>query len=96
MGDRQFTEQVRRAKQAHERYVTAILACDVFPGLDRSDPLASSDEDLIPEKFGPKWFEYTKKSQQSERPRAQLQLVGVVDQDGKVNEENLDALLQSN
>ena len=38
--------------------MTAILSCDVFPGLDRTDPMLSPDDDLIPEKFGPNWFEH--------------------------------------
>jgi len=31
--------------------MTAILASDVFPGLDKNDPLDSKDEDKIPDKF---------------------------------------------
>ncbi len=38
--------------------MTAILASDVFPGLDTKDPLLSSDEDELPQRFGPKWFQY--------------------------------------
>ena len=58
MNDKVFTESIRQAKQSHERYMTAILSCDVFPGLDRTDPMSSPDDDLIPEKFGPNWFEH--------------------------------------
>lgn len=36
----------------------AILNCDVFPGLDKTNPLSSVDEEVIPDKFGPKWFEH--------------------------------------
>ena len=39
--------------------MTAILSCDVFPGLEKNDPLISADEDVVPEKFGPKWYEHT-------------------------------------
>ncbi len=38
--------------------MTAILASDVFPNLDTTDPLNSKEEDPIPQRFGPKWFEY--------------------------------------
>jgi hypothetical protein len=43
----------------------AMLGCDVFPGLDRIDPLSSPDEDLIPEKFGPKWFNAPKEKEEN-------------------------------
>ena len=35
----------------------AIMSCDVFPGLEKNNPLSSADEDVIPDKFGPKWYE---------------------------------------
>jgi hypothetical protein len=38
--------------------MTAILSCDVFPGLDKTCPLLSPDEDVIPDKFGPNWFSH--------------------------------------
>lgn len=46
--------------------MTAILSCDVFPGLDKVDPLISQDEDAVPDKFGPKWYEHT------ERPKPKI------------------------
>ena len=46
--------------------MTAILSCDVFPGLEKNDPLISADEDVVPEKFGPKWYE------QTERPKPKI------------------------
>ena len=55
---RKFDQAVRDIRQSHQRYLTAILACDVFPGLDKTDPIASKDEDRIPDKFGSKWCEY--------------------------------------
>lgn len=51
-------QQVREAKQSHERFVTAILASDVFSGLDTKNPLDSVDEDSLPDRFGKKWFEH--------------------------------------
>ena len=39
MIDKDFMNQVRESKQAHERYMTAILASDVFPNLESSNPL---------------------------------------------------------
>jgi hypothetical protein len=41
--------------------MTAILGCDVFPGLEKIDPLSMPDEDIVPDKFGPKWYEHTEK-----------------------------------
>jgi hypothetical protein len=38
--------------------MTAILASDVFPGLDTRNPLDYTDEDELPQRFGPKWFQY--------------------------------------
>lgn len=40
MIDKDFMQQVREVKQAHERYMTAILGSDVFPSLEK-DPLVS-------------------------------------------------------
>ena len=53
MSDRNFEESVRQAKQAHERFTTAIIQCDVFPNLDKVNPLNYPEEDEIPPKFGP-------------------------------------------
>lgn len=53
-------------KQAHERFVTAILSCDVFPNLDKTDPLWYPEEDVIPDKFGSKWFENLHKTVESQ------------------------------
>jgi len=61
MSDKQFVEAIRKIKQSHERFITAILICDVFPGLDRTNPLDSRDEDIIPDQFGSNWMEYTRK-----------------------------------
>lgn len=57
MIDKDFMQQVREVKQSHERYVTAILASEVFPELGFKDPLQSIDEESVPTKFGPRWFE---------------------------------------
>jgi hypothetical protein len=38
--------------------MTAILASDVFPGLDVTNPLESPEVDKIPDRFGPQWFTY--------------------------------------
>ena len=64
MSDRNFTEQIRQTKQAHERFTAAILQLDVFPNLDKNSPLMYPEEDEIPAKFGPKWFEYARKSKE--------------------------------
>ena len=47
--------------------MTAILACDVFPQLERVEPLSTTDEDEIPPKFGPKWFEEERKDEEQKR-----------------------------
>lgn len=57
MIDKEFMQQVREIKQAHERFMTAILGSDVFPQLERVNPLQSTDLDEIPSKFGKNWFE---------------------------------------
>ena len=64
MSDRIFVEQMRQVKQAHERFTAAILQLDVFPNLDKNSPLLYPEEDEVPEKFGPKWFEYARKKQE--------------------------------
>ena len=39
--------------------MTDILAGDVFPGLDKADPLASKDtQEKIPDKYGKNWFKF--------------------------------------
>jgi len=58
MVDQALVQKVRVIKQSHERFMIAILNCDVFPGLDKHNPLASAQEDLIPDKFGNKWYEH--------------------------------------
>ena len=61
MGDSKFSNEVRQAKQSHERFLIAILTCEVFPKLEKSDPLLSPIEDAIPEKYGVKWYEFQQK-----------------------------------
>lgn len=68
MIDKDFMQQIRETKQSHERFMTAILASDVFPGLDTANPLDSKNEDDIPQRFGPKWFEY----EREERKQSQV------------------------
>lgn len=58
MIDKDFMQQVREVKQAHERYMTAILGSDVFPQLDDKNPLESQDDDEVPPRFGSAWFEH--------------------------------------
>ena len=45
MIDKDFTQSIRETKQSHERWITAILASDVFPGLDTKNPLENAEED---------------------------------------------------
>ena len=63
MNDQKLVQEIRTIKQSHERFMTAILSCDVFPGLDKTNPLDSKEEDSIPEKFGSKWYEQIEKPQ---------------------------------
>ena len=67
MIDKEFMQQVRETKQSHERFMTAILASDVFPGLDTANPLDSVEVDKIPDRFGPQWFSY----EREERKKAE-------------------------
>jgi len=80
ISDTKFVEKKRRLTDAHEKYVTAILICDVFPGLDKTDPLSHPDEDEIPAKF------------QAKRPTkvSEIKFDVMIDDDGEVNEELLD------
>lgn len=50
---------MRDIRQIHQRYMTAILSADVFPKLERNEPLKTRDEDEIPDKFGKNWFQFT-------------------------------------
>ena len=44
--------------------MTDILGADVFPGLDRKNPLNTKDDELIPEKYGKKWFSFQQTSKE--------------------------------
>ena len=46
--------------------MTAILSSDVFPSIEAKDPLSSAEEDPIPDRFGPKWFENEKEEAKEE------------------------------
>lgn len=70
MSDRHFVEQMRQTKQAHERFTTAILQLDVFPNLDKNSPLLYPEEDEMPAKFGPKWFEHSRKEKEAKSPKS--------------------------
>lgn len=63
MIDDKLQPTIRNIKKSHERFLQGILACDVFPGLDKCDPLQSQEEDVIPDKYGPKWYEFEQQSQ---------------------------------
>jgi hypothetical protein len=69
MIDKDFMQQVREAKQSHERFVTAILASDVFPGLDTTNPLDSVNDDSLPDRFGTKWFEHDREDTKAEEEK---------------------------
>ena len=56
MIDKDFMQSVKDAKQSHERFMTAILASDVFPYLDTKNPLDSSEPDDLPARFGTNWY----------------------------------------
>ena len=79
ISDSKFVEKKRRLTDAHEKYMTAILICDVFPGLDKNDPLSHPDEDIIPVKF------------QSKQVKAgEIKFDQMIDEEGEVDEEKLD------
>ncbi len=46
--------------------MTAILASDVFPGLDTTNPLDTTEQDAIPVKFGPEWFSYQREERKKD------------------------------
>ena len=68
--------------------MTAILSCDVFPGLEKTDPLSSPDEDIVPEKFGPKWYEHT------ERPKPKIFSELLKNGEESLNELQIDSILE--
>lgn len=42
----------------HERYMTAILSCEKIQEMEKGgDPLDAKDGDIIPDKYGKRWFE---------------------------------------
>lgn len=57
--------KLRQIKQSHERFLSAILNCDVFPGLEKANPLDSTAEDAIPDKYGPNWYEFEQKKKEN-------------------------------
>ena len=56
--DSHFSQQIKEIRQSHQRFMTDILVADVFPGLDRKDPLKTKEDEVIPEKYGKKWFSF--------------------------------------
>jgi len=38
--------------------MTAILAADVFPGLDKHNPLNTKELEEMPERFGKNWYQH--------------------------------------
>lgn len=74
MIDKDFMNTIRQVKQSHERFMTAILACDVYPALEKTDPLSSQEEDHIPPKFGPRWFEEEVKEEEESKEGTHTQL----------------------
>ena len=46
--------------------MTAILASDVFTGLDTKNPLDTIDQDTIPDRFGPQWFTYEREERKKD------------------------------
>lgn len=67
MIDKDFMQQVREIKQSHERFMTAILASDVFPSLEKSDPLENTGDDEIPARFGSNWFEHDREERDKKK-----------------------------
>ncbi len=57
---------VRETKQSHERFMTAILASDVFPSLEQKNPLDSSEVDELPARFGPNWYQHEREERKKD------------------------------
>jgi hypothetical protein len=66
MIDKYFMQSVRETKQSHERFMTAILASDVFPGLDVNNPLENDDVDEVPARFGTNWFQHEREERKAQ------------------------------
>ena len=47
--------------------MTAILGSDVFQDLEKINPLDSLDDDPIPDRFGPSWFQYEREERKQQR-----------------------------
>ena len=56
--DYDFNKEIRFVRQSHERYLSAIIINEKFPGLEDHDPLNSKENEVIPEKYGKQWLEY--------------------------------------
>lgn len=58
--NKDFHQSIKDIRYSHQRYMTDILASDVFRDLEvQGNPLASKDvEDKIPEKYGKQWFQF--------------------------------------
>lgn len=72
----------------------AIMSCDVFPGLEKNNPLSSADEDVIPDKFGPKWYEYQDKPTKAATQPLVFKSVAI-NQDEEEDEESIQEMLES-
>eukprot|EP00347_Sterkiella_histriomuscorum_P015111 403358280 len=99
MIDKDFMQMVRELKQSHERFMTAIMGSDVFPGLDTTDPLKSSENDSIPKRFGSNWFEHQNdqnevaKEKEEEENKESKQVFRSIDQSDNDHEQFSDQLL---
>ena len=58
--------------------MTAILASDVFPGLDTTNPLDSNEVDAIPPRFGSSWYEYDRDEKKEEESKERGHVFGEV------------------
>lgn len=53
----------------------------MFPGLDRRDPLASKDDEVIPEKFGPNYIYYEDKDDDKSEEKKEVTTVQDIEKD---------------
>lgn len=58
----------------------AILNCDVFPGLEKHDPVSSKSEDLVPDKYGSKWYEHQHEKKVFKKIEAEPDDMGIDDE----------------
>ena len=89
MSDSKFAAKKQKIAESHEKYMTAILICDVFPGLEKNDPLSSPDEDEVPARFN-------KKNEVVGGEDGVIVFENLINEEGEVDVNLMDDIIDSN